>query len=208
LSLKFTEFIFEYGQSLSKVNKAGISGFLTGWLLFLIMIMILETTRLSLSQFEPGDEKLLFDLNKDWAVVKYTGNQPMKDLDEALAVLHQNIFPQYEAGFGRWAVYLKSNQEFLGWCGLKKHDGHIDLGYRFFAKHWGKGYATESAKAVLNYAFTNLALQEVIAHAAIENVSSLHVLEKIGMHRVGEGVEDGIRVYAYRITKEEWDTGN
>ena len=173
------------------------------------MTIILETTRLSLSQFEPGDEQLLFDLNKDWDVVKYTGNKPMKDLDEALAVLHQNIFPQYEAGLGRWAVYLKSSQEFLGWCGLKKQNGLIDLGYRFFAKHWRKGYATESAKAVLNFAFTNLALSEVIAHAAIENISSLHVLEKIGMHRVGEGVEDGIPVFAYRVTREQFklDTG-
>lgn len=170
------------------------------------MVKILETTRLNLRQFELGEEQLLFDLNKDWEVVKYTGNKPMKDVVEAREVLQEHILPQYEAGIGRWAVMLKSNNEFLGWCGLKKQNGQIDLGYRFFMKHWGQGYATESAKAVLAYAFKNLFLDEVIAHAAIANTSSLNVLEKIGMHRVGEGVEDDIPVYGYRITKEEFES--
>ena len=174
------------------------------------MNVIIETNRLLLRTFTELDANLIYELNLDPDVTRYT-HDPVKDLAHASEILEKVIIPQYVLyNHGRWAVHVKSTLEFLGWCGLKYRSelNEIDLGYRFKKDGWGKGYATESAKAVLNYAFTNLALQEVIAHAAIENVSSLHVLEKIGMHRVGEGVEDGIRVYAYRITKEEWDTGN
>jgi hypothetical protein len=94
---------------------------------------LFSTARLYFRQFSVGDEQKLFDLNSDEEVVKFTGNASMKDLAEAHDVLVNIILPQYNIGFGRWAVYRKEDDAFLGWCGLKKLEDHtIDLGYRFF----------------------------------------------------------------------------
>ena len=162
------------------------------------------TERLKFREFELGDEQLLFDLNADWEVVKYTGNPPMKDLQEAHQVLNEIIIPQYAAGLGRWAVHLKDDNTFIGWCGLKNIDGNSDLGYRFFKKFWGNGYASESARAVLKYGFETIALNRIIAHAALENVASIRVLEKLSLNKTGVGEMDGIPVQAFAITRQEW----
>ena len=125
----------------------------------------------------------IVDLNADPRVTKYTENEPIHTLDDAHKKLTADILLQYPNKMGRWAVHLKSNDEFIGWCGIKysKKDDAITLGYRFFYKHWGKGYATESAKASLEYGTNVLKLKGIIAKAAKENTASIHVLKKLGM---------------------------
>lgn len=143
----------------------------------------IETERLYLREFIIEDAQLLIDLNSDIDVYRYTGDGPVKDIEEAKRILTDIIFPQYKNKIGRWAVHLKSNHEFIGWCGLKHlaETNETDLGYRFFKKHWGKGYATESAKALLDYGVNTLKLKNIIARAAKENLASLHVIKKLGM---------------------------
>jgi RimJ/RimL family protein N-acetyltransferase len=101
------------------------------------MKIILETPRLFLREFTLEDAQFLIDLNSDPEVTRYTGDGPVKDLEAAKKILTDIIFPQYPNKIGRWAVILKENNEFIGWCGLKyiKEDDEIDLGYRFFKKH-------------------------------------------------------------------------
>jgi [ribosomal protein S5]-alanine N-acetyltransferase len=116
------------------------------------MHKVVETERLYMRPFVLGDEDILLALNANPEVVRYTGDGPFRDLAHVHEVLTRVILPQYAWGMGRWAVHLKADDAFIGWCGLKKHpDGQIDLGYRFFVEYWGKGYATESAKAVMDY---------------------------------------------------------
>ena len=68
----------------------------------------------------------------------------------------------------------KEFSEFLGCCGLKLNEENlIDLGFRFFQREWGKGYATESAKASLEYGFNNLKINEIIGRASIDNKASI-----------------------------------
>ena len=143
----------------------------------------IETERLYLREFIIEDAQLLIDLNSDIDVTRYTGDGPVKDIEEAKRILTDIIFPQYKNNIGRWAVHLKSNHEFIGWCGLKylAETDEIDLGYRFFKMHWGKGYATESAKAVVKYGVNVLKIQNIIARAAKENKASIHVIKKLGM---------------------------
>jgi ribosomal-protein-alanine N-acetyltransferase len=144
---------------------------------------IIETERLYFREFTLEDSQLLIDLNSNPNVIRYVGDGPVKDLMEAEIILKEIIFPQYINGMGRWAVHLKANDEFIGWCGLKyvKESDEIDLGYRFFEEHWGKGYATEAAKAVINYGVNVLKLQTITATGAKANVASIQVLKKIGM---------------------------
>lgn len=147
------------------------------------MIKILETERLYLREFTIDDAQLLIELNSNINVTRYTGDGPVEDLSEARRILTEIIFPQYINKIGRWAVHLKSTDEFIGWCGLKhiEADNEIDLGYRFFEKQWGKGYAFESAKACLDYGLKVLKIESIIARAAKENKASLNVIKKLGM---------------------------
>lgn len=147
------------------------------------MKIILETPRLYLREFTIEDAQLLIDLNSNLNVTRYTGDGPVKDLKEAKRIIEDIIFPQYKNKLGRWAVHLKSTNEFIGWCGLKfiSEDNEIDLGYRFFETYWNKGYATESATAVLDYGTTTLKLKNIIARAAKANVGSINVIKKLGM---------------------------
>lgn len=156
------------------------------------MNIIIETERLLLRNFTMDDAQLIFDLNQDPEVTRYTGD-PIKDLDHAAEVLERVILPQYALyKHGRWAVLVKPDLEFIGWCGLKARPerNEIDLGYRFMQKSWGRGYATEAAFACLKYGFEQLGIPRIVGRAMPQNTASLRVLEKIGMHYVGEEIVD------------------
>lgn len=147
------------------------------------MEKILETERLYFREFTIEDAQLLIDLNMNPNVVRYTGDGEVKGLEEAKHILTDIIFPQYLNKMGRWAVHLKSTDEFIGWCGLKyiADANEIDLGYRFFEKHWSKGFATEAAQAIMDHGINTLKLKNIIALAAKKNTASINVLKKLGM---------------------------
>jgi ribosomal-protein-alanine N-acetyltransferase len=151
------------------------------------METILETERCYLRELSVDDAQSFYDLNADPEVVRYTGDNPFKNIQEAESFLEN--YEQYNLyGFGRWAVIDKKTNEFLGWCGLKyiPESDAIDLGYRFFRKHWNQGYATETAKACLEYGFNKLNMSKIIGRAIEANVYSVKILEKIGMSFVGK----------------------
>lgn len=156
------------------------------------MNIILETNRLLLRTFTVADAPFIYELNLDPDVTRYTGD-PIKDLHHAEQVLEQVILPQYALyNHGRWAVHVKPELKFIGWCGLKTRPerNEIDLGYRFMKTSWGKGYATEAAYACLKYGFEKLNLQRIIGRAMPQNTASLRVLEKCNMQYIGDEVVD------------------
>ena len=152
------------------------------------MKIIIETPRLILREFTIDDAELIFELNKDPEVTKYTGD-PIHDLEHARRVLENVILPQYSLyNHGRWAVLVKPGQDptdtgFIGWCGLKARPerNEIDLGYRFKQTSWGRGFATEAAFASVKYGFEKLNLERIVGHAMPENKASWRVLEKCGL---------------------------
>lgn len=149
------------------------------------MKTILETDRLLLREFEISDAKNFYELNLNPNVIKYTGNKAFEDINEAKYFL-ENYSDYQRNGFGRWAVINKSNHEFLGWCGLKYDEklNETDIGFRFFEHFWNLGFATESAKACIDYGFVKLNLKTIIGRAMKENSASVKVLEKIGLQYV------------------------
>lgn len=156
------------------------------------MNIILETNRLLLRTFTLVDAPLIYKLNLDPDVTRYTGD-PIKDVHHAEQVLEQVILPQYALyNHGRWAVHVKPELEFIGWCGLKTRPerNEIDLGYRFMKTAWGKGYATEAAYACIKYGFEKLKLDRIVGRAMPQNIASLRVLEKCDMQYIGEEVVD------------------
>lgn len=169
------------------------------------MKKILETERLLLREFELSDAQAMYDLNSDPEVVRWTGDPPFDSVSQAREFL-QN-YKDYETnGYGRWPVIDKEKNEFVGWCGLKLNEQNlVDLGYRFFRKDWGKGYATESARACLGYGFLALGMDEIIGRVARQNPASGRVLEKIGMRFWKEDACKGIvdSLY-YKIDKKQY----
>jgi len=104
------------------------------------------------------------------------------------------------------AIIFKETNEFIGWCGLdhtNQKDADPALFYLLKADYWGKGLATEAARALLDYTFTQLELASIHGGAAIDNLASKRVMEKLGMKYVGLDEEGG---YAFTTTRDEYLT--
>jgi RimJ/RimL family protein N-acetyltransferase len=165
------------------------------------MNIIIETDRLILRTFTEDDAQLIYDLNLDPEVTRYT-HDPVKDINHAKEILMKTILPQYALyNHGRWAVHVKSGLKFIGWCGLKyrPEENEIDLGYRFRKEFWGHGYATEAAFASIKYGFERLNINRIVGRAEPDNIGSWMVLEKCGMEYIGQGIVDGYPARTYEI---------
>ena len=138
-----------------------------------------NTQNLQLRQWRPNDAHWLFRLNQDPEVVKYTGDSGFSSEAKALELIQ--TYPNYQRDrYGRWMVIDLSSNTPLGWCGLKKNSWGIDLGFRFFREHWGKGIATKAARAALALGEI-FEVDPIIGRTLSSNTASSRVLEKVGM---------------------------
>lgn len=134
--------------------------------------------RIALREWVPTDAPWLFELNADPEVIKFTGDSGFTSEKEALNLILS--YPNYQRdGYGRWMVEDVKSGEPLGWCGLKNNPWGVDLGYRFFQRHWGNGYATEAAKLCIQAA-PNWNLKTLVGRSAAHNTASINVLNKLG----------------------------
>ncbi|MBC6112383.1 GNAT family N-acetyltransferase [Pedobacter fastidiosus] len=155
------------------------------------MKIFAETERLILRELLPIDAEGMFELDSDPDVHLYLGNNPIKSIEQSKSDI-EFIREQYKRlGIGRWAVIEKETGDFVGWSGLKlitkltnNHVNYYDLGYRFIKRFWGKGYATETAQASIDYGFNELNLDYIIGIADVDNLGSIHVLEKVGLKKI------------------------
>lgn len=163
------------------------------------MTFILETDRLRLREMSHNDARHLYELNLDPDVLRFTGDIPFANVQEAETFIGD--YDQYKKhGFGRWVVSDKNSGDFLGWCGLKftPSKNEHDLGFRFFKRHWNKGYATESGNVCLNAGFEKFGLEMIVGRAMIENHASIRVLNKTGMKYWKEDTCGGQNGVVYR----------
>ncbi len=112
---------------------------------------------------------------------------PSSTPDDARENLAKHIAHHEEHGFGLWAVELRATREMIGVTGpTHLADGpEIEVGYRFLRKHWGNGYATEAARASIEFGLGELRLERIVAVTLPTNRASRHVMEKCGMTFVG-----------------------
>lgn len=148
--------------------------------------MILETERLRLRNWQLSDLNCYLTLSKDVGYNCFTepGRFLVRTLEEAKEKIQQRMTLFDERRLGKFPIFLKETGEFVGTCGMEPYelDGRpeVELGYRLCLKHWGRGYATESAAAILRHGFGDLKLKRIIAFALAQNRASLKVLEKLG----------------------------
>lgn len=183
------------------------------------MQVFLETDRLVLRRFTEADVDNLFALDSDPDVMRFLGDGTPAPRD----VIQNEVLPkflhEYErfAGYGFWAATLKSTGEFLGWFEFRPREGgsldEVELGYRLRKSAWGRGYATEGARALIRKGFTELGVQRVVATTMTVNSASRRVMEKAGLSFVRtfhqswpnyiQGAEHGDVDYA--LSKADWE---
>jgi len=144
---------------------------------------ILETKRLALRLYNEADTEALTEMYADIDVMRYVGTGKLLTREDAVKSV--NFWNNYHAkkGYANWAVEEKSTGRFIGKCGLDDVPelGQTEVSYMFGKASWGKGYATESAEAVLEFGLRELKFEKLMALTYAENFSSQNVLKKIGM---------------------------
>lgn len=176
------------------------------------MGIVIETERLILRELEYTDQNDLFEMDSDPEVHLYIENNPVKSIDEITKVIEMLKIQYKENGIARWAVVDKLANECVGWSGLKyfnqplnNHTDFYELGYRFKKKHWGKGFATESAIAILDYGFKNLNTNRIFAITDPKNVNSKKVLTKLGFDFQETFDYEGDPTDWFELKKTTWE---
>jgi len=185
-----------------------------------LQITELKTERLLLRKWRDDDLTDFAALNADPEVMEFFAD--VLDTKESNELAKEIIKRINENGWGFWAVELLSDNSFIGFVGLNKpsYDVPVDLcieiGWRLAKKYWGHGYATEAAKASLEFAFNELKLDKVYSFASVGNKRSCAVMERLNMvdtntpfqhPMIPEG--SPLREHVlYKIDKQRWQDNN
>ena len=143
----------------------------------------LNTDRLTLRHFTLDDAAIVLELLNEPAFKKFVGDKGIKTLDDARSYLQKGPLASYVSnGFGVYLTLDTLAELPVGMCGLFKRDNleQPDIGFAFFAHSCGKGFARESARAVIDYARETLALPMVCAVVDPDNIRSISLLEELG----------------------------
>ncbi len=159
---------------------------------------ILETDRLRLRKLSTDDAEFILRLLNEPSFIQNIGDKGVRTRDDARSYILNGPVASYEKfGFGLWLVETRDSATPIGMCGLLKRDAleDVDIGYALVPEFWSRGYALESASAVLSHASKTLGMKRVVAITDPDNQSSIRLLEKMGfgfekMIRLSEGAPE------------------
>jgi RimJ/RimL family protein N-acetyltransferase len=162
----------------------------------------LETERLTLRMFREPDTDAYAEMMADPEVMRFLGGKPMSRM-EAWRSMVMVIGHWHLRGYGFWAVEERESGELLGRVGCWRPEGWpgIEVGWTLRRAYWGRGYATEAARASLAHAFTALDQPHVISLIDPANVNSIRVAERLGEKVEGEWEILGTKVLIYGIDR-------
>ena len=143
---------------------------------------VIQTPRVDLRELDLHDTSYILELLNEPGFIRFIGDKGVRTLADARDYLLQGPIASYARnGFGLYAACLRDGTP-IGMCGLVKREGldDPDVGFAFLSRYWSKGYAVESAGAVLAYALEVLHLERIVAITSPDNGASIAVLEKIG----------------------------
>jgi RimJ/RimL family protein N-acetyltransferase len=151
------------------------------------MTTIIETERLILRTWQKQDADPYFQINQDPKVIEFLPRSlTMEQVNDFIPAVNSH---QDKHGYTLWAACLKETEELMGFIGLNyttfesDFTPAVEVGWRLGSQYWGKGYATEGAKASLEYGFKKCCLKEIVSFTVPANVRSLRVMQKIGLKR-------------------------
>jgi len=177
----------------------------------------IKTERLILRPWRKSDLEPFARMNADPRVMEcFIGPLSQQESNE-FAIRIQNKMT--EQGWGLWAIEVPGISDFIGFIGLAHvhfsapFTPAVEIGWRLLYDYWGRGYATEGAKAALDFGFQTLKLNEIVSFTVVDNLRSRHVMEKLGMHRDPQDdfdhpkVPEGHRLrkhVLYRMNRQDW----
>jgi RimJ/RimL family protein N-acetyltransferase len=180
-------------------------------------VQTILTERLLLRQWREADRAPFRAMNSDPRVMQFFPNMlTSEESDRAMDRIQAKL---EERGWGLWAAELRADGSLLGFIGLSApgFDANflpaIEIGWRLRCEAWGKGLATEGARAAMRFGFENVGLSEIVSFTTAANLRSRRVMEKLRMrHHVRDDfdhpqIAEGHplrRHVLYRISKEEW----
>jgi RimJ/RimL family protein N-acetyltransferase len=168
------------------------------------MMKVLETERLILRRLTVEDSGFILELLNDPEWLRFIGDRGVRTVDDARGYILKNLVAMYERlGFGLYLCELKGASVPIGICGLIKRDSleDVDIGFAFLPAFRGKGYAFESASAVMTYAERTLGLNRLAAITSPDNFVSGKLLEKLGFNfeRMIKLSDDGEEVSLFAV---------
>jgi RimJ/RimL family protein N-acetyltransferase len=163
----------------------------------------LRTERLILRPRSLEDTDASVRMDQEPEVTRYVSG-PWSDPVAHRAFVEQRTLGPYPDGLGYWTVStIDRPDEFLGWVLLIPLDAtgpEIEIGWRLRPAFWGRGYATEAARAVLRHGFDQLGLDAVVAEIDADNAASITVAERIGMKRGISAVSESREWVRYTVS--------
>lgn len=145
---------------------------------------LIETDRLLLRKLSTDDAGFMLDLLNQPSFIHFIGDRGVRTLEDASRYILTGAVTSYERfGFGLYLTVLKDGEVPIGICGLVKRETlkDVDIGFAFLPQYWLKGYAFESASAVLDYGRKTLGLKRIVGITTPDNQGSIRVLEKLGL---------------------------
>lgn len=164
---------------------------------------MIETDRLSIRLPRADDAPAYFEIHSDPEVTRWLGGPKPSSVEEEAERIARNRAMHEELGFTMWAVEEKGSGEVVGLAGLFRVENvgpEIEVAYHFRKDRWGRGYATEAARACLDYGFETVGLQRIVGLVAPENVASARVLEKCGMKQEGSAHHYDMDLVVYALS--------
>lgn len=166
----------------------------------------IETARLYMRAVNKSDLIEFIELLSDPAVMRFIGIDPgyipsMQEIEQ----LHSVAVQVWEKrGYGRWSLFDKETNEFIGFCGFRSEQGKPELLCVIHERFWGRELGAEASRACLKYAFEHLGFTEVNAYTRPDNFRARHGLKKIGAEFVSFVDFHGVEGVAYRITHDSF----
>ena len=175
---------------------------------------------LGVRRFTEDDVENLVELDSDPDVMHFISGgrpTPRHEIESDVLPMFLDYYARF-AGYGFWAAIEKSTGRFVGWFHFRPAKdappNELELGYRLCKSAWGKGYATEGSRALIQKGFSELGVQRVVASTMVVHVASRRVMEKAGLRLVRTfhqpwpdyivGEEEGDVEYA--LLRSEWES--
>jgi len=177
-------------------------------------MLTITTERLLLRVPTSADIAAFDEMDADPEVMRYIGDgRTYKRAPEESVELIGRIRSRWEEnGFGLLAATSRESGDVLGWVTLAVPNflpellPAVEIGWRFRRRHWGHGYATEAARPLLHYGFTDLGLDRIVSVRRVENAASARVMEKLGLRFSHETVTpaNGVRVAVHELDRAHY----
>ena len=167
----------------------------------------IKTARLRLRPFGPDDVDDVHRLWREPEVRRYLWDDELISRERAAAVIEESIAAYESGGLGLWGVFRHDEELLVGFCGFWffHEPPQLQLLYGIAPEHWGRGLATEAARAMMKYGFEELSFERIEASADAPHLASLRVMEKAGMRFEKRVCANGLDTVYYAAARSEFE---